>query len=73
MVKVSMLMAWLPLCTMVHSTSPCSEYFTDITEFGSDVLGKIEIPFPPEKNKDFYLRVALDIAEVLSPVSSILF
>jgi len=71
MVKVSMLMALLShlLCTMIYGISPCWEYFTDMTEFGTnDILGQIKIPFPSE-NKDFSLRVALDINEILSPVS----
>jgi len=71
MIKFFILMALLRhlICTMIYDTSPCSEYFIDMTEFGtSDILGQIEIPFPSE-NKDFYLRVVLDIDQILSPVS----
>jgi len=70
MIKLFIL-ALLPhlICIMAYDTSPCSEYFIDMTEFGtSDILGHIEIPFPSE-NKDFYLKVVLDIDEILSPVS----
>jgi len=71
MIKLFILMALLPhlICTMVYDTSPCSEYFIDMTEFEtSGILGQIEIPFLSE-NKDFYLRVVLNIDEILSPVS----
>jgi len=68
-----MLIALLSLlCTMIYGTSPCFEYFTQVTntEFRTNdiPMGQIEIPFPPE-NKDFYLRVALEINEIVSPVS----
>ncbi|XP_011863013.1 PREDICTED: serine protease gd-like [Vollenhovia emeryi] len=62
MAKICILFAFLShlLCTMVHGTTLCSEYFTlAINPETGKIYGRIEIISPPE-NDDLYLKVALN-------------
>lgn len=68
MTKISILIALLLhlLCTMVRGITPCSEYFTYMIDPETHkVLGRIEIPSPPENDK-FYLKISLNTAAELS-------
>ncbi|XP_011859643.1 PREDICTED: serine protease gd-like isoform X2 [Vollenhovia emeryi] len=63
MSKIFILFALLPqlLCTMVHGTMLCSKYFTyTIHPETLKIVGRIEIPSPPDNDEMLYLKVALN-------------
>ncbi|KMQ95494.1 serine protease gd [Lasius niger] len=70
MAKVPILIALLSqlLCMLLQASgqqSPCSQYFTYISDPATnEVMGQIQIPSPP-KNVELHLKVALSIAVAL--------
>ncbi|XP_011868170.1 PREDICTED: uncharacterized protein LOC105562173 isoform X1 [Vollenhovia emeryi] len=63
MFMIFILFALLPqlLCTMVHDTMLCSEYFIyTIHPETLKIVGRLEIPSPPENDEMLYLKVALN-------------
>ncbi|XP_011858493.1 PREDICTED: uncharacterized protein LOC105556044 isoform X2 [Vollenhovia emeryi] len=66
MSKIFILFAVMPhlLCTMVHGTMLCSEYFTyTINPETFKILGRLEITSPPENDEMFYVKVALNVTD----------
>lgn len=78
MAKVPILIALLSqlLCMLLQASgqqSPCSQYFTYISDPATnEVMGQIQIPSPP-KNVELHLKVALSIAVALPTVKGVFY